>query len=194
MSTRSRWTLAVAVCLVVVAAVFYVARSSGGSVPSAPESVPGSSPSLTTVSPTPTPTESETPSAPARASAPPAPVAPVAPTVTASAKATAAPAPAPSSEVRVVVTASGRNTSTGAAEARGFAEVVESGGLCTLRLTHGSALVEQVTDAVADATTTSCGTVSVLASQLSAGTWTGVLLYRSATSSGESLPFTIEVP
>jgi len=192
MSTRSRWIFGVVVALGV--AVFLAGRpwgSATGAVPGSLVSHAAVSPSpARATAPTPTPVGSGMASSPSPAPSTPLPAATAAvPTTEAGAE-----APPQGAAVTVVITSSRRSESTGSAEARGFVEVIESGGQCTLRLTRGSVVVEQVTDATTDATTTSCGTVSVPASKLTAGTWTGVLLYSSATASGSSLPFTIEVP
>lgn len=72
--------------------------------------------------------------------------------------------------------------------------VVEDGGTCTLSLRKEQRTVEAGVTGVADATTTVCGGFSVPAADLSPGTWTVVLRYDSATTSGSSEPISVEVP
>ena len=110
----------------------------------------------------------------------------------------AAPTTAPPADGRtptsVVVTFAEWSTASGAVEAAGLADVVESGGTCTLTLTQGAATVTTSITAEPDAASTSCGTLTVPRADLAPGRWTGVLRYASTASVGESASFTIEVP
>jgi hypothetical protein len=80
-------------------------------------------------------------------------------------------------------------------EASGFVpEVVEAGGVCTLSLDRGGRNVKATTAAEPDATTTTCGLLTVAGAQLEAGTWTATLSYRSTKSQGTSQSATVTVP
>jgi hypothetical protein len=80
-------------------------------------------------------------------------------------------------------------------EAAGFvADAIESGGICALELTRAGARVEATRDAEADASTTTCGALTVPGDQLAAGEWQATLSYRSARSTGTSQPMTVTVP
>jgi len=137
---------------------------------------------------------------------------PTAPATTAVATPSSTPAPAtPSSPVveptaqpttsshtrtptTVTVTIAGWAAERAAVEVSGLADVVENGGTCTLTLTQGTRRASVSGAAEPDASSTSCGTLSVAGAGLGAGRWTGVLTYSSSTASGQSDPFTIEVP
>lgn len=72
--------------------------------------------------------------------------------------------------------------------------VIEDGGVCTLTLTRNGATVVVEGAAMADATTTVCGGLSVAGSRLTAGTWQAVLSYASSTHTGASSAAAVEVP
>jgi hypothetical protein len=96
--------------------------------------------------------------------------------------------------VPVVVTYSGWNAAAGAVQVGGFASgVVEDGGACTLTLTLGATRVSATAAAVADASTTACGQLSVPGSKLANGTWQAVLSYASASHTGRAAPVAVEV-
>jgi hypothetical protein len=95
----------------------------------------------------------------------------------------------------VVLSFVGFDKATAAVEAGGYlSPVVESGGTCTLSLTQGSRTVTAVSPAQADASTTSCGNLSVPRAHLAPGTWTAVLHYSSRTTTGKSAPMPVAVP
>lgn len=97
--------------------------------------------------------------------------------------------------VTVVVAYSGWDPVGLVAEATVYVDgVVESNGTCTMTLTGASGSTAGQATAIADATTTSCGTIQILSSALGAGSWTGVVTYDSGTAAGSSAQFTIEVP
>ncbi len=84
-------------------------------------------------------------------------------------------------------------------QAAGYVEsIVEDDGTCTLTLTAtataGAPAVLGVRPAAADASTTSCGSLTIPRSALSSGAWTAVLTYASALHSGSSAPTPIQVP
>ena len=72
--------------------------------------------------------------------------------------------------------------------------VVESDGTCTLTLTKDGASAEGSVPANPDASSMSCGGLSVAGAALSSGTWTAVVTYRSSASSGSSEPTQVVVP
>lgn len=94
--------------------------------------------------------------------------------------------------VELVVSYAGWQAS--AVEVAGFVPVVESDGVCRLVLTSagGEVAVEQA--ATPDASTTSCGWLSVPGTDLSPGTWSAVLSYSSGASVASSAPVPVEVP
>jgi hypothetical protein len=71
--------------------------------------------------------------------------------------------------------------------------VIESGGTCTLTLTQGGRTVTGSGPARPDATTTSCGALTVAGSQLGSGSWSAVLSYRSADHTGTSAAVPVQV-
>jgi hypothetical protein len=108
--------------------------------------------------------------------------------------ATDEPVVATGSEVAVTVTFYGWNATSQVVQVGGYvAGVVEEGGVCTLTLTKGGRSVTGRTDAVADASTTACGAVTVPGDRVSAGTWQAVLSYSSAGHSGTSDAVDVEV-
>lgn len=111
------------------------------------------------------------------------------------------PAPAPTDSappagtgVGVVLTSSGWSAATDAAEVTGYVAVLEQGGTCTARLTRGDVVVEVAQEALPDATTTSCGTISVPHSRLTSGRWSAEIRYDSPASAGSSERVEITVP
>ncbi len=105
-----------------------------------------------------------------------------------------APAPADGTAVGVVLTSSGWSSATDAAEVTGYVTVVEEGGTCTARLTRGDVVVDVAQEALPDATTTSCGTISVPHSRLTSGRWSAEIRYDSPASAGASERVEISVP
>ena len=71
--------------------------------------------------------------------------------------------------------------------------VIESGGTCTLTLTKDGRSVTGNSQARPDATTTSCGAITVPGAQLSGGSWQAVLSYRSADHAGAAAAVPIQV-
>lgn len=106
-----------------------------------------------------------------------------------------APPGGPASAVDVVATYGGWNAATDAVEVGGYAVIVETGGTCTLRLTGpGGAVVSASSAAEPDASTTSCGLLSLDHAQLVPGAWQGSLQYSSPNASGQVEIDPIEVP
>lgn len=91
-------------------------------------------------------------------------------------------------DVQPIISYVGRNGSL--VEVNGFVPgVIESGGQCTAVFSDGAGrVVERSGSAEADATTTICEPLTVSATELSGGTWTVLLRYRSDTSAGVSSP------
>ena len=129
---------------------------------------------------TPGPGDADDPGGPDGPDDPPAPADP----------ADGAAAPGPTT---VTVTFWGYDPAAAAVVVGGYADVVETGGTCTLTLTRGTSTATATASAVPDAATTSCGTVTVPRDQLSPGTWTAELRYASPTAAGSAAPVTIEV-
>jgi hypothetical protein len=103
---------------------------------------------------------------------------------------------ASSDQKKVEVTITTYNaTDNGSLSVNGYVSgVVENGGTCILTLTDSaSKSVTTTRQAIADATTTTCGESAVALSKLHSGTWKAVLSYSSATSVGASEPVNIEV-
>lgn len=96
--------------------------------------------------------------------------------------------------VTVQVTFAGWQEAAATVEVGGYADVIESDGRCVLALTQAGTTVTREVAALPDATTTSCGTLSVPGTDLAPGTWTATLSYESTTATGTSEPLTIEVP
>jgi hypothetical protein len=97
-------------------------------------------------------------------------------------------------EVPVTVTYFGWDAAAREVQLAGFVGgVVEDGGVCTLTLTKGDATATGRKQALADASTTACGEVTVPGDQLSAGTWTAVLTYASPGHTGTSEAVDVEV-
>lgn len=104
-------------------------------------------------------------------------------------------APTPGAPVSVFVTHSGWDADTGAVEAGGYIPgVIESDGTCTLTLTLGDRTATTSLAAQPDATTTSCGNLSIAGTRVSTGTWRAVLSYRSPEHAGASEPVEVRVP
>ena len=98
-------------------------------------------------------------------------------------------------QVSVTLTRARWDAGTSSVRAAGFVGgVIESDGTCTLTLSRGSEARTAEAAGAADATTTTCAGLAVPGDQLSAGTWTAVLSYDSADSSGSSQPLTVTVP
>jgi hypothetical protein len=149
---------------------------------------PGSDPTAT---PTPAPSASS-----------PAPSLEPSPTTSAAPPAEPTPTPAPSGgdsgatrTVDVVVTTSGWQPTTGAVEVSAYVTAVEAGGTCTLDLVGPAGATAQASQsAEPDASSTSCGLLTVPGSRLARGTWQGTVTYVSPSSSGTAALSPIEVP
>lgn len=109
--------------------------------------------------------------------------------------ATDPPVRATGADVRVVTTFHDWNATSHEVMVGGYVQgVVEDGGTCTLTLTSGSSRATGSSRAHADATTTTCGAVTVPGSDLAAGTWNAVLSYSSPKHSGKAAAVTVAVP
>jgi hypothetical protein len=103
--------------------------------------------------------------------------------------------PAAGSSADVVVTYSGWVDQSSSVEVGAYvAGVVESGGTCTLTLTGPGSTRTATVTGEADAGSTSCPTMAVPGAQLSTGSWTAVVAYRSTDASGTSASATVDVP
>ncbi|HEY3548203.1 MAG TPA: hypothetical protein VGK17_19190 [Propionicimonas sp.] len=126
---------------------------------------------------------------------------PAGPTGTPTAQQTTSTAPTPrptpaqsTAPVVVTVTTSGWDATAGQLWVSGFVPAPEEGGTCALRVTKGAAAVVVQRSATPDATTTTCGSVTIDRDRLSPGTWSAVLAYQSPARAGAAGPVTIEVP
>jgi hypothetical protein len=108
--------------------------------------------------------------------------------------ATDAPDVVTTAEVPVTITWFGWDPDRRQVQLAGFVGgVVEDGGVCTLTLTKGGATVTGEKDALADASTTSCGELTVPGNEVGPGTWRAVLSYASAGHTGTSEAVDVEV-
>jgi hypothetical protein len=97
--------------------------------------------------------------------------------------------------VDVVVTYSGYDDDAQVLEVDGFVSgVVESGGTCQLDVTRAGRTVSVDHPAEPDASTTQCGALTIDRDQLGEGSWSAVLSYRSATSTGAADAVEVDVP
>lgn len=94
----------------------------------------------------------------------------------------------------VLITYASWEDSSSSVEVGAYAALVEPAATCTLTLTQGSITRTQTIDALTDVSTMSCGGFQVARSELTPGTWTAVVTYGSATSSGTSAPVEVTVP
>ncbi|MFC8192693.1 hypothetical protein ACFUMH_13640 [Cellulomonas sp. NPDC057328] len=168
-------TLAVAVLLSTTACA---GLAPGGAAPATPS---------TTSSADATPTSSASPEATALAPEPDM-------TAPAGVPAPDAP-PTTSGPVEVVPTWSAVDAATGDLQVSAYVTVVEATGSCTLTVTGPEGRTASVgVEAEADAKTTTCGVMSVPASQLARGTWSGTVTYTSPTSAGSATVPPVDVP
>lgn len=102
--------------------------------------------------------------------------------------------PPRSGTVTVTTTFWGWDPAAGAATVGGYADTLEPAGTCTLTLTGPAATVTRSAAATPDASTMSCGDLSVAGAELATGTWQAVLSYASPTSTGTAAAVTVDVP
>lgn len=89
--------------------------------------------------------------------------------------------------VTPVITSWGTNPQTGDVEISALVPgITENGGTCTAILQKGEIKVQRSSSAVGDAQSTSCTTITVPRSALSAGTWNIKVDYSSSTAKGSS--------
>lgn len=81
-----------------------------------------------------------------------------------------------------------------AVEAAGYVARLDSGGTCTLTLTHVGTAVAMNVAGVQDVSTVVCGGFTVPRAKLTAGPWTATLRYESTTQVGVSAPVLVTVP
>ena len=174
--------------------------SSSATAPSpSPDPTVTASPTATTPAPpedAPTPAPAETAAPPA--AAPPAP--PRAPPPPPPPRPPAAPPPPPATapsdprQETSVTIASASLAPSGDVEVGAFVTALDASGTCTLTATSGSRTRVTTSQAVPDATTTSCGYLAFPAGQLGRGTWDLVVAYASDTARGTSQPARLDVP
>lgn len=187
-TTVIAWTVVV-VCLLGGAAGLALSRRDLTSPAVASPSVPGTSTVSTSPSAAASPTGTSA-----------APVAPATPNTSApttaptTAPATSSPMPPRKQDATVIITYADVVPDTGTIEVGAYASLVEEGGTCRLVATNGSATVETSRRAALDASTTSCGGLTLARARTGSGTWTLTVTYESSTSSGTSEPATVTVP
>lgn len=199
---RRRLLLAVVLFLVCAAAVAVggllvrpvagTGDGSAGALPGAPSSAPPGAPSAGSPG---TPVADPSPSTEAPSSEAPSTEAPSTEAPAAGpSSATTTPAPQPE-PVALALTYSGWDPAARAIVAGGLVpDRVESGGVCTLTLSRDEVVLLGETEAVPDATATSCGELRIADERLSSGWWQAVLRYTSPTSTGESQVREVMVP
>jgi hypothetical protein len=103
-------------------------------------------------------------------------------------------APPPVSDnASVVIVIADWNPNDKVIEVSGYVSgLIEDGGTCTLSVT-GPTTATATRAAVADVSTTSCGTLTIPASKVKDGTYSVTLGYKSATSRGTSEPMGVVV-
>lgn len=173
--------LVAAAAAAAVIALLRPAQAGTGATPAPTASLSASATSSATAAPS-TPAEPSA-TAPAPTEAPPATPAP-----------TAGATDAPLGTATVTVTFSGWDAAAGAAVVGGYVDALESAGTCAVSMTRGSSVVTRSASATPDATTMSCGELSVPRAALTPGTWQAVLSYTSTTRAGSAPAVTIEVP
>lgn len=184
--SRRTAVIAIVVLVIAVAAVATWWLLSRDDDPSASEPSPSptvsTSPTAaarptTTPEPTSVPTEPNEPAQPSVA--PTAPVDPAAPVPTA---------------VDVVTSYAFWNEATSALEAAGYANTVESAGVCTITATQGGTTASTSVAASQDASTMACGGLALGRDQVGSGTWQIVTSYASSAFAGTAAPVTVEIP
>ena len=83
---------------------------------------------------------------------------------------------------------------SGDVEVGAFVTALDASGTCTLTATSGSRTRVTTSQAVPDATTTSCGYLAFPAGELARGTWDLVVTYASEGARGTSQPARLDVP
>lgn len=165
---------------------------------------PGNEPGGATASPTPsattrapgTTTTPRTTTTPSAATPSPDATDPAAPDdgTTPTAAPSAPPTGAPDQRQETAVTIVTADTApSGDLEVGAFVAAIDDGGTCTLTATSGARTLSATTSAVPDATTTSCGALSLAAADLAPGTWRLAVAYESATLRGTSAPVQVTV-
>jgi len=194
---RRRTLLVISLAVVLLLGIAVGVAAAAGWGPFADDAPdPAPTTSGPTASPTgePTPTETETDPAPATP-APGETSGPTAgPTVEPTSEPTDAAPPAGTDRATVVITYAGWEDSTSSVEVGAYAALLDSAGQCTLTLTQTGTTRTQTIDALVDVSTMSCGGFQIGRGDLAPGTWTAVVAYESAASSGTSEPVEVVVP
>ncbi|MDN4490830.1 hypothetical protein QQX13_08290 [Demequina sp. SYSU T00068] len=186
---RARRTLIAAASAAALGAVLSGCTSTDGTEASASPTAEASgtgtaAPSEPSVSPTPassTPTPSATSPTDAVASDPPA----------------TTPTPAPGeNRAQVAVTVTSWGVSNGLFSAGAVVEgVVEDGALCFMTMTDGDRTVTANGESARSAASSSCGDGLIVdVDDLSSGTWSLTIAFRSDTAEGTSAPQEVDIP
>jgi hypothetical protein len=72
--------------------------------------------------------------------------------------------------------------------------IYEDGGICTVKVTDGSVVLQKQNAGESDATSTACGLFTFGLSDLPSGTATIVVSYQSASHTGSSAPTEVTIP
>lgn len=104
-------------------------------------------------------------------------------------------APSPADDNDIFITYARWSNAIGAVEVGGYlAGIIEDDGTCTLTLTRGEVMVTGTVAGTPDASSTSCGGLTIPGDQLGTGHWDAVVTYDSSTSHGSSETVDVEVP
>jgi hypothetical protein len=94
----------------------------------------------------------------------------------------------------VTVATSGWDAAGAQVRVSAYVDGIEATGTCVLTLRQGDRTATTQVDAVPNASTMSCGTMTVPGSQLGKGTWQAVVKYTSTSRSGSAADVTITIP
>ncbi len=153
---------------------------------------PTTTPTTTGVTTQPSPSASPSSSPSASPSATPSATPSVTPTAEPTGPITGAPAGAPvKPEVFLATVDTANGNLRVVADVPG---IYENGGLCTVKVTHGSTSLQQHSTGAADATSTACGLFTFALADLPSGTATIVVSYQSDAHTGSSDPYSVTIP
>ena len=187
MTTREGWRRAPHWAAIAIACALPIA---GCSLLEGPAIIVSGSPTATSPSATESPSASPSPSDSVSASPSPSDVVNATPNPTGAI--TGAPAGTPvKPEVFLATVDTGNGVLRVVATVPG---IYEDGGVCTVKVTDGSVVLQKQNTGEADATSTACGLFSFWLSELPSGTATIVASYQSASHAGSSAPTKVTIP
>ncbi|MCG2803511.1 MAG: hypothetical protein L6311_15640 [Cellulomonas sp.] len=95
----------------------------------------------------------------------------------------------------VTITSADWNPTASALEVSAYVDVLQADGTCTLVVTGPGGVTQRIsTPAQPDASTTSCGLMSVSRDRLASGSWSGAVEYSAPQTSGQATFGPIGVP